>query len=185
MYAVAAIALHNYLRMTNKVSYSPTDFIDRKKNNDGEVVPGAWGKVLTNDGVAGALRDLANVKGSRYQTCTVTQRDNLQSYFMNTGAVGVASKSCYQWLTCCECLIILFRMDFCVYVKTIFCMEVPLLFYININLTLNSLNLLIQEADCVVATPPLVFFNTAAVCWKILMIRCHIIDSSLHGLRCF
>ena len=66
MYAAAAIALHNYLRMTNKVSYSPTDFIDRKKNNDGEVVPGAWGKVLTNDGVAGALRDLANVRGSRY-----------------------------------------------------------------------------------------------------------------------
>ena len=46
-----------------------------------------WRKVLSDDGGADALRDLPNVRGSRYQTCAVTQRDNLQSSFMNMGAV--------------------------------------------------------------------------------------------------
>ena len=85
-YAVAAIALHNYLRMTNNASYSPTVFNDIETNY-GEIVPGAWSRVITNDGAAGPLRNLPNVKGSKYQTCAVTQRDNFQSYFMNTGAV--------------------------------------------------------------------------------------------------
>lgn len=37
------------------------------------------------DGAA-ALRDLTNVRGSMNQTCAVTQRHNLQSYFINTYA---------------------------------------------------------------------------------------------------
>ena len=81
-YAVAAIALRNYHRMANNASYSPTDFIDNS-----EIIPGAWRKVLTDDGDAGASRDLPNVRGSRYQTCAAKQYDNLESYFMNTGAV--------------------------------------------------------------------------------------------------
>ena len=80
-FAVAAIALHNYFHMTNTASYSPTGFIDTE-TNDGEIVPGAWSKVVTDDGSAGALRDLQNVRGSRYQTCAGTQ-----CYFMNMGAL--------------------------------------------------------------------------------------------------
>ena len=72
--------------MTNNPSYSPAGFI-YSETNDGEIVPGAWRKVLTDDGGAGALRDLPNVRRSKYQRCAVTQCDNLQSYFMNTGAV--------------------------------------------------------------------------------------------------
>ena len=72
--------------MTSNASYSPTGFID-SETNGGEIVPGDWRKVLTDDGGADALRDLPNVRGPRYQTCAVTQRDNLQTYFMNTGAV--------------------------------------------------------------------------------------------------
>ena len=72
--------------MTNKTSYSPTGFID-SETNDGEIVPGAWRKVLTDDGGAGAYRNLAIVRGSRYQTCAVTQSDHLQGYFISTGAV--------------------------------------------------------------------------------------------------
>ena len=54
--------------MTNNACYSPTGFIDREIN-DGEIVPGAWEKVLTDSGGAGPLRDLPSVRGSRYQTC--------------------------------------------------------------------------------------------------------------------
>ena len=71
--------------MTNNASYSPTGFIDSEAN-DREIAPGAWRKGL-DDGGAGALRDLTNVRGSRYQTCTFTQRDNLQSSFMNRGEI--------------------------------------------------------------------------------------------------
>ena len=39
--------------MTNNTSYSPTGFID-SETKDGEIVPGAWRKVLTDDGGAGA-----------------------------------------------------------------------------------------------------------------------------------
>ena len=82
--------------MTNNAFYIPTSFID-SETNDGEIVLGAWGKVLTDDGGAGAWSDLTNVRGSRYQTCAVTRCDNLRSYFMNTGAV--------EWqvnhVTCC------------------------------------------------------------------------------------
>ena len=77
-YDVATIALHNYLRMTNSASYSPTSFID-SETNDGEIVLGARRKVLTGDGGAGALKYLPNVRGSRYQTHAVTQHDTYKS----------------------------------------------------------------------------------------------------------
>ena len=83
-FTLAAIALHNYLRLTNNVSYSPTGFID-SETRDGKMVAGAWRKVLSDDGGGNALRDLPHVRGSRYQKCVIIQRDNLQSYFMNTG----------------------------------------------------------------------------------------------------
>ena len=73
--------------MTKNASYSPTSFTD-SETNDGEIVPVASRKVLTDDGGAGALRDFPNVRGSRYQACAVTKHDNLKSYFMNTGVVG-------------------------------------------------------------------------------------------------
>ena len=85
-FTLAAIALHNYLRLTNNASYSPTGFID-SETRDGKMVAGAWRKVLSDDGGANALRDLPHVRGSRYQKCAIIQRDNLQSYFMNTGTV--------------------------------------------------------------------------------------------------
>ena len=85
-FTLAAIALHNYLRLTNNASYSPIGFID-SETRDGKMVAGAWRKVLSDDGGANALRDLPHVRGSRYQKCAIIQRDNLQSYFMNTGTV--------------------------------------------------------------------------------------------------
>ena len=84
-YVVVAILLHNYLRMTNNAYYRPTGFID-SETNYGRIAPGAWRKVL-DDGGTSALRDLTNFRGSRYQTCAFTQRDNFQSFFMNRGAV--------------------------------------------------------------------------------------------------
>ena len=86
-FTLAAIALHNYLRLTNNASYSPTGFID-SETRDGKMVAGAWRKVLSDDGGANALRDLPHVRGSRYQKCAIIQRVSyLQSYFMNTGTV--------------------------------------------------------------------------------------------------
>ena len=70
-YTVSAIALYNYLRMTNNAPYSPAGFTDRE-TDDGEIDPGALRKVLTVGVGAGALRDLPNVRGSRNQTCAVT-----------------------------------------------------------------------------------------------------------------
>ena len=78
--------MHNYLRLTNNASYSPTGFID-SETRDGKMVAGAWRKVLSDDGGANALRDLLHVRRSRYQKCAIIQRNNLQSYHMNTGTV--------------------------------------------------------------------------------------------------
>lgn len=57
--------------MTNNAPYSPADFTDRE-TDDGETDPGALRKALTVGVGAGPLRDLANVRGSRNQTCAVT-----------------------------------------------------------------------------------------------------------------
>ena len=70
-YAESAIALYNYLRMTNKAPYCSGGFIDRE-TDDGKTDPGALRKVLADGVGAGALRDLPNVRGFRNQTCAVT-----------------------------------------------------------------------------------------------------------------
>ena len=85
-YAVAAIALHNYLHMTNNASYSPTIFIDSEKKgwrNSSQSLEESyywwwWYRCFE--------KFTKYVTGSQYQKCAVIQSDNLQSYFMNTSA---------------------------------------------------------------------------------------------------
>ena len=71
-YAVSAIVLYDYLRMTNNAPYFPAGFTDRE-TNDGKTDPGAFRKVLVDGVGEGALRDLPNARGSRNQTCAVTE----------------------------------------------------------------------------------------------------------------
>ena len=47
-YTMACLALHNYLRLTDNVHYSPAGFVD-SEDKDGNILPGEW-RLLKGDG---------------------------------------------------------------------------------------------------------------------------------------
>ena len=88
-YTLAAIALHNYLRLTDNAIYTPKGFVD-SESSDGKILPGEW-RCLVGDNETG-LRRINNVRGSRYQENAVNMRDALRDYVCsNEGSVE------WQW----------------------------------------------------------------------------------------
>lgn len=59
-YTKAAIALHNYLRVTESSTYCPPGFVDGE-DGAGNVLRGSW----RDDGVCDGLTSLGQVGGNR------------------------------------------------------------------------------------------------------------------------
>ena len=79
-YLLAIIALHNYLRKTENVSYCPTESVDCKSSS-GIIKPGEWRSVVHKD--IGCLRELSNVRGSRSKQDLLDVRNDFKNCFKN------------------------------------------------------------------------------------------------------
>ena len=75
----AAICLHNYLRQTNGATYCPSGFIDSEEAT-GQIRPGEWRTIVSEDGTSGALRSLPLPRGTRYSTVANEARETLREY---------------------------------------------------------------------------------------------------------
>ena len=75
----ATVCLHNYLRQTNSAGYCPAGFVDCE-NATGEIKPGEWRRLTVPVESSGALRPIANVRGSRYLNAAVDVREKLKQY---------------------------------------------------------------------------------------------------------
>uniref|UniRef100_A0A1X7TMB6 DDE Tnp4 domain-containing protein n=1 Tax=Amphimedon queenslandica TaxID=400682 RepID=A0A1X7TMB6_AMPQE len=75
----ACVCLHNYLRLMDNASYTPSGFVDKEGEN-GEIIPGDWRNTLASSGSTG-LQSLSNVSGNRYCFDAVQTRDNFAIYF--------------------------------------------------------------------------------------------------------
>ena len=56
-YTLAAIAVQNYLRMTNNTMYTPAGLVDSEAK-DTKYVDGAWRKIVSEDGGNGGFREI-------------------------------------------------------------------------------------------------------------------------------
>ena len=83
-YTLACIALHNYLRQTNNPSYCPNSFVDCE-NSTGDIKEGKWKKIVAERN--GALSNLPNVRGSRYENDAVNMRCCLMRHLNGEGRV--------------------------------------------------------------------------------------------------
>ena len=83
-YALACIALHNYLCQTNNPSYCTNSFIDCK-DSTGDIKEGEWRKIVMEN--KGALANLHNVRGSRYKDDAVNMHCCLMRYLNGEGRV--------------------------------------------------------------------------------------------------
>ena len=63
-YALACLALHNYLRLTDNAYYIPSGFVD-SEGKDGNFLPGEWRLPKENGLSNNALVDLPRVRGSQ------------------------------------------------------------------------------------------------------------------------
>ena len=61
----ASIYMHNYLRQTNSAVYCPAGFID-SEDSSGQIKPGEWRAIVSEDSTNGALRSLPLPRGTRY-----------------------------------------------------------------------------------------------------------------------
>lgn len=76
-FVMACLSLHNYLRLTENSLYTPYGFIDIASNG-GEIRPGDWRKMSTENG---AIVPMTKLKGRRRKMQAKTVRDNLRDYF--------------------------------------------------------------------------------------------------------
>ena len=87
----AASCLHNYVRQTDGATYSPAGFID-SEDATGQIKPGEWRAIVSEDGTIGALRPLRLPRGARYSTGANEARETLREYVnSNHGSVS------WQW----------------------------------------------------------------------------------------
>lgn len=77
----AAICLHNYVRQTNGATYSPAGFID-SEDVTGQITPGEWRTIVSEDGASGALRPLPLPSGARYSTAANEACETLRECVM-------------------------------------------------------------------------------------------------------
>ncbi|XP_066936564.1 putative nuclease HARBI1 [Clytia hemisphaerica] len=78
-YTCACLALHNYLRLTNNSSYTPSGFIDIE-SSDGTIKPGEWRAAKPT----GSFEPIRPVRGSRPRDQCVKMRDSLKDYFSSS-----------------------------------------------------------------------------------------------------
>ena len=78
----ATICLHNYLRQTNGATYCPSGFIDSEEAS-GQIRPGEWRAIVSEDGTNGALRSLPLPRGARYSAVANEARETMREYFIS------------------------------------------------------------------------------------------------------
>ena len=83
-YILTYVALHNYLRQTNKPSCFANSFVDCE-NGTRDMKEGEWRKIVTERN--SALANLLNVRGSRYKDDAVTMCSRLMRYLNGVGQV--------------------------------------------------------------------------------------------------
>ena len=76
LYTKAAIALHNYLRVTESSVYCPPGCVDAE-DGVGNVVDGSWRTEIDS----GALNPLGRIGGNRYSQCASSVQDAFRDYF--------------------------------------------------------------------------------------------------------
>ena len=76
-YVLAAICLHNYLRLTDNAVYTPAGFVDSASRN-GEIKLGEWRKHIPKQDLC--FRNINNVRGSRQSIASTKMRDALKDY---------------------------------------------------------------------------------------------------------
>ena len=80
----AAIALHNFLQVTELSAYCPTGFLDAEDGN-GNVVEGTW----REEPAAQGLEHIRRMGSNRHSQTTATIRDSFKVYFSSpTGEVS-------------------------------------------------------------------------------------------------
>ena len=83
-YVVAAIALHNYRRLTDNAVYTPVGFKD-SQTSSGKIRPGEWCQIVED---VAALSYILNIRGSRYSNNAIAMREALNDYVNSeTGSV--------------------------------------------------------------------------------------------------
>ena len=82
---------HNYVRQTNGATCSPAGFID-SEDATGQIKPGEWRAIVSEDGTSGALSPLPLPIGAKYSTAANEARETLREYVnSNHGSVP------WQW----------------------------------------------------------------------------------------
>ena len=88
--ALAAVTLHNYLRVCSKESDVPPDMLDREDIQNVKLLPGQWRQHPHN-----ALERLPQVgRGHAQQAKEV--RDKFREYFNNEGRVHWQERMCFR-----------------------------------------------------------------------------------------
>ena len=78
-YVLATLALHNYLRLTDNATYTPSGFIDSEVGN-GEIKPGDWRKLVRNEESTSSMVSLPHVRGSRYRNDALAMRESIKEF---------------------------------------------------------------------------------------------------------
>lgn len=85
-YVRGAMVLHNYLRMTDNLTYVPKGYVD-SETADGSIRAGDWRNLVGENGY-GALKRINNIRGSRYREDAVNMREAIKTYLTTeTGSV--------------------------------------------------------------------------------------------------
>ena len=76
---LVAIALHNYLRQTDKC----TMFMD-SEDNSGNIVPGQWRSILDGN----SLQNVRPIRNQKYTRTAIETREALANYLATDGSVS-------------------------------------------------------------------------------------------------
>ena len=86
-YVLACLALHNYLRLTDNVHYTPSGFID-SEDKDGNFIPGEWRSQNGNTSEWGSSQNIKPVRGSRPPVDALNVRNQLKDYLNSEEGKG-------------------------------------------------------------------------------------------------
>ena len=75
LYVLAALALHNYLRLTRNAMYTPSGFVDFERG-DGSIHLGEW----RNRDIAQGFNNIRPIRGNRNRLEVVQMRDEVNEY---------------------------------------------------------------------------------------------------------
>ena len=80
---LAAIALHNYLRQTDNVCYTPNGFVD-SEDNSGNIVPGQWRSILD----VNSLQNVRPIRNQKHTQTAIETREVLANYLATDRSVS-------------------------------------------------------------------------------------------------